>query len=140
MTIPINLAEKLLLLAEQHIIPAGSARHALIEELVAEGIIERKGRIQKTLQVINAEALYTFLQNKYSINDLVAYVEICKKQEVARNELVTVSSDSKLRRVRTFKGFLVNSYFPINATLNDQQIIIHPVDGTFQFIYNFEKL
>lgn len=140
MIIPIQIAEKLLLLAEQNIIPAGSARHALIEELVAEGIIERKGRIKKTLRMNDTEALNIFLQNKYSITDLIAYIQICKKEEVARNELVTVSSDSKLRRIRTFKGFLVNSYFPIKASIDDKQMIIHPVDGTFQFIYDFEKL
>lgn len=139
MKIPIHIAEKLLRLSEGELLPSSSAKHAVIEGLIQEGIIERKGRIKKVLQLHDSRALANYLQNHHSINDLPLYIEACNKENVSRSELVSVSSDSKLIPVRTFKGFLVNSYLPIHASLNSQPILIHPLKGTFQFIYDFEN-
>lgn len=139
MKVPIHIAEKLLLLSQGWSIPSSSAKHSLIDDLVMEGIIERKGRIQKSLFLPNNKALHTYLQNNFSINNLERYVEISKKENVTRGELVAASSDSKLTAVRTFKGFLVNCYSPIEATLNEKMITLNPVLGTFNFIYDFEK-
>lgn len=139
MKVPVHIAEKLLQLSQGESIPSSLAKHSLIEDLVLEGIIERKGRIQKTLLVPNNKALHTYLQSKCSINDLQQYIQISKKQEVTRTELVAATSDSKHSGVRSFKGFLVNCYSPIQATLDEKQITVNPVEGTFQFIYDFEK-
>jgi hypothetical protein len=138
MKISVHIAEKLLQLLQGESIPSGLAKHSLIDDLVLEGIIERKGRIQKSLWLSDKKALITYLQNNYSINDLQQYIEVSKKESVTRSELVAVSSDSKLNAVRTFKGFLVNCYSPISTILNGKQFLINPVDGTFQFIYDFE--
>ena len=139
MIIPIHIAEKILLLLEGESIPSSSAKHSLIDDLILEGIIERKGRINKSLLLSNHGALITYLQNKCSINNLQQYIQVVKQENISRSELTSVSSDSKLKTVRTFKGFLINCYEPIEAELNGSQISISPVDGTFQFIYDFEK-
>src|SRR5690606_9496247 len=114
-------------------------KHFIIEELVAERIIERTGRIQKKVHLVNASALNQYLQNKYGINDLEKYIEVALKENVQRSELVEISSNSKLKNTRTFKGFLVNSYIPIKATLNRKEITLNFKEGTFQFIYNFKS-
>jgi hypothetical protein len=139
MKVPVHIAEKLLKLLQGEIIPSSLARHSLIDDLVIEGIIERKGRIKKALSLSNNKALHTYLQNNYSINDLQQYIQVSNQENVLRSELVAVSSNSKLVKVRTFKGFLVNCYTPIQGTLDGKQITINPVNGTFQFIYDFEK-
>lgn len=139
MKVPVHIAEKLLLLSQGESIPSSLAKHSLIEDLVSEGKIERKGRIQKSLLLSNNKALNTYLQNNYSINNLQQYIEVSKKEEVTRSELVAATSNSKHTGVRSFKGFLVNCYSPIQAKLNGKEIILNPVDGTFQFIYDFEK-
>ena len=138
MKIPVHIAEKLVQLLEGESISSSLVKHKLIEELVAEGILERKGRIQKKLLLINAGAFHLYLQNKYSINNLQKYIRISKKENALRSESVAVSSDSKLTKVRTFKGFLVNSYLPIQASLNQELITLNPVNGIFQFISDFE--
>lgn len=56
-----------------------------------------------------------------------------------RSELVEVSSNSKLKNIRAFKGFQVNSYVPTNAILNGNEIILDFTEGLFQFIYDFEN-
>jgi hypothetical protein len=139
MKIPVHIAEKLLRLSQGVVISAGKVKHALIEELVTEGILERTGRIQKKITLVDKKPLFLYLQNKLGINDLEKYIEVFQKENVQRNELVEISSNSKLKQVRTFKGFLVSSYMPINATLNGKPFIINFNDGTFQFIYDFEK-
>lgn len=139
MKVPVHIAEKLLQLLQGESIPSSLARHSLMDDLVLEGIIERKGRIKKSLSLSNNKALLTYLQNNCSINDLQQYILISNQENVLRSDLVAISSNSKLVKVRTFKGFLVNSYSPIQATLDGKQITINPVNGTFQFIYDFEK-
>jgi hypothetical protein len=139
MKVPVHIAEKLLQLLQGESIPSSLAKHSLIDDLVVEGIIERKGRIKKSLFLSNNKALLTYLQNNCSINDLQQYIQISNQENVLRSDLVAVSSNSKLVKVRTFKGFLVNCYSPIYATLDGKQITINPVTGTFQFIYDFEK-
>lgn len=139
MKVPVHIAEKLLQLSQGESIPSSLAKHSLIEDLVLEGIIQRKGRIQKSLLLLDNAALNTYLQNHCSINDLQQYIQISKKESVTRNELVVVSGDSKLTVVRSFKGFLINCYSPIQGTLNGKQFTLNPVHGTFQFIYDFEK-
>jgi hypothetical protein len=138
MKIPVHIAEKLLLLAQGEVLPSGSVKHSVIEDLIAEGILERKGRIKKTLQLHNIVSLNTYLQNCFSISNLNLYIEAGKKENISRSELVAVSSNSKLRRVRTFKGFLVNCYEPMQVILNSEEITLRPPEGSFQFIYDFE--
>jgi hypothetical protein len=137
MKIPVHIAEKLLQLSQGEIIPSSRAKHALIEELVSERIIERNGRIQKTLQITNNNSLFQYLQNKHGINDLKKYIEVSQKENVQRSELAQVSSNSKLKQVRTFKGFLINSYVPIQANLDNRPTTLNFTDGIFQFIYDF---
>jgi hypothetical protein len=139
MKVPVHIAEKLLQLLQGESIPSSLAKHSLIDDLVVEGIIERKGRIRKSLFLSNNKALLTYLQNNCSINDLQQYIQVGNQENVLRSDLVAVSSNSKLVKVRTFKGFLVNCYSPIEATLDGKQITINPANGTFQFIYDFEK-
>jgi hypothetical protein len=139
MKVPIQIAEKLLQLLKGECVPSSSAKHSLIDDLVIEGIVERRGRIQKSLFVRDSKALITYLQNKCSINDLQQYIQIIRKEDLTRTELIIATSDSKHRGVRSFKGFLVNSITPILAELDGKQITINPDDGSFQFIYDYEK-
>ena len=140
MRIPVHIAEKLLQLLQGGTIPSSMAKHSLIDDLVFEGIIERKGRIKKSLLLSDSQALCTYLQNICSINDLQQYLQVTKLENVLRSDLVKASADSKLIKIRTFKGFLVNCYSPIQVALNGKQVTLNPVTGTFQFIYDFEKL
>lgn len=136
--IPPHIAEKLLLLQQGGTLAASSAKNAIIEELVGENIIQRRGRIQKKLTVPNNAVLTAYLQNKFGINDLQLYIETLKQGNLSRNELTEISGNSKLKKVRTFKGFLVNCYNPILVKINGNETVINPPEGTFQFVYDFD--
>jgi hypothetical protein len=137
--IPLHIAEKLLILQQGETISASSAKHAVIDEFVDENIVQRTGRVQKRLSVPNNDRLKVYLQNKCGINDLEKYIETLKRTDLKRSDLTEVSSNSKLKKVRTFKGFLVNSYLPIQAVINGNSILINPEVGTFTFISDFES-
>lgn len=139
MIIPIHIAEKLLKLLNGESIAASQLKHSIIEELIEENIIVRQGRIKKTITVANANALNNYLQNKFGISDLTKYIEVTTLETNTRSELTKISADSKLKKVRTFKGFMVNCYSPIEAELNGKTIILQPQEGIFQFIYDFEN-
>lgn len=119
-------------------ISASSAKHAIIEELVTENIVQRAGRIQKKMSVSDVHSLEIYLQNKYGINDLRQYIEILSGDNISRNDLTKISGDSKLKPVRTFKGFLVDCYELIEAKLNGNGILIKPDLGSFVFIFDYE--
>lgn len=139
MKIPLQIAEKLLLLSQGETIASSKAKHAVVDELTEERIVVSTGRIQKKLLIPNKQALHLYLHNKYGINDLEKYIAINKKDHVRREEHISVSSDSKNSHVRTFKGFLVNCFSPVQCTLRGESITLNPANGMFQFVYDFEE-
>lgn len=139
MNLPLNVAQKLLLLSVGDKIPASKLTHPVFQELILEGIIHKPGKIRSTVQLIDKEQLRLFLKNHFSIDDLELYIETVKREDITRADLVEAATDSKARYLRTFKGFLVNCYAPLDAFLNNQAVSIEPLEGTFNFIYDFEN-
>ena len=82
MKIPLHIAEKLLQLSQGATIPSGAAKHAFIEELISERIIEQSGRIQKKLTIFDSKTLFLYLQNKHGISDLKKYIEVYQKVNI----------------------------------------------------------
>ncbi|HUZ61661.1 MAG TPA: hypothetical protein VMU83_22985 [Hanamia sp.] len=139
MKLPIALAEKLLLLAHGEKMASSKMKHPIISDLISEGIIHRPGKINSILQLVNKEQLNLYLINRFAISDLESYIQTLKKEDATRSELISIAADSKLKSIRTFKGFLANSFSPISATLNSKPFTINPAPGTFDFIYDFEN-
>ncbi len=138
--IPISIAEKLLRLSRSEQMPASKMKHAITEELKAEGIIAERiqGRTKSALYIENKAAFQNYIYGRWGIADLAEYIKTIKDADTSRADLVAAGSDSKLAIRRSFKGFLVNSFVPVDCTLNGKAITIHPDSGTFQFIYDFE--
>lgn len=87
----------------------------------------------------NLVALTDYLHNHFGINNLATYIEKYNSPEAGRSDNVHISSNSKLTAVRTFKGFLVNSYLQVDATLNDKAFTILPTEGSFTFVSDYES-
>ena len=141
MNVPIGIAEKLILLLNGEKISASKLKHSIIDTMLGNGILEQQiqGRSKKLIFLRSPERLSDYLSNHFGINSLEDYITVHKQEDALRSDFVEISSDSKLRNVRTFKGFLVNSYSPIQASLNDKPLLINPITGSFQFIFDFEK-
>lgn len=139
MKLSLKIAKVLLKLINGESIPNSSAKGRLIDDLVAEHIIYRKGKHRKSLELINEKGLHTFLANQLQINDLNSYVLALENESSTRADFVKITSDSKKSKERAFKGFLVNSYKSISAKLNNETIIINPHKGSFVFISDYES-
>lgn len=139
MTLPISLAEKLLLLSKGEKIASSKMRHSIVSDLIAEGIIHRPGKVNSILQVIDPAQLILYLNNRFSISNLEKYIETFKREEITRADQIAVAANSKTKKTRTFKGFLINSYTPITTVLNGNPFIVEPAEGSFDFIYDYEN-
>jgi len=137
MELPLSIAEKLLLLIGGEKIASGTLKHPIVAELIEDGILLRPGKRRSNILLVDEQQLKLYLLNHYSIDDLEKYIEVIKKEDLIRADLVAVSTDSKSKAIRSFKGFLVNCYEPIPSTLNGVSYIVNPVLGTFSFIYDF---
>lgn len=139
MRLTLKIARILMRLIEGETIPASAAKSKLVEELISENIILRKGKHRKTIELINEYGLHLYLANQLQINNLENHISALENKDTSRAEFVRIATDSKGSKERAFKGFLVNSYRPIKAELNNQVITINPALGSFVFIYDFES-
>ncbi|MCR4312904.1 MAG: hypothetical protein NUV58_01500 [Candidatus Roizmanbacteria bacterium] len=135
------MAKKLLRLISSESLPGSQLKHVMIKRMIEEDVIAVRtaGGLKKHLFVTNPENLKNYLKNHFGINDLLKYVEKLEGKEMTRSTAVKIASNSKLKRIRTFSGFPVNCYSPVNATLNNQPIVIQPCEGIFTFIYDFAQ-
>lgn len=138
MKLTLKIAKILVQLINGESIPASSASSNVVDVLVRENILLRKGKNRKSLELLNESALHLYLANQLQINDLSSYILALENENSTRAEFVKITTDSKTSKERAFKGFLVNSFQPINAELNNQAITLHPTLGSFVFIYDYE--
>ncbi len=141
MTLPISIAEKLLqLLQPETSFPASAIKHIVVEKMMSDGVLQKRisGKSKAVVLVNNPTALRSYLSNHFGVADLEKYIATYKDADITRSEAITVSGNSKLKAIRSFKGFVVNSYEPIEATLNGQPFIINPAPGSFVFISDYE--
>ncbi|MEI6140745.1 MAG: hypothetical protein WCP85_15860 [Mariniphaga sp.] len=141
MKLPVPIAEKLILLLDGGKVPYSQMKHDIVISMIDNGIlgIHTIGRTKKLVYLRNNTSLMPYLRNHFGIEILTAYIEGCRNKELNRAEAIEISSNSKLRSTRTFKGFLVNCYQPVECFLNNQNIMIQPNEGTFTFIYDYES-
>ncbi len=138
MKLTLKIAKVLVRLINGESIPASSARGKLIDDLVLENIIFRKGKHRKSLELLSENDLHLYLANQLQINDLYNYISALENENSSRADFVKITSDSKNSKERAFKGFLVNCYNPIIAELKNQTVTINPAMGSFIFIYDYE--
>ena len=139
MKLTLKTAKVLVRLINGETIPNSLAKHKLIDDLVSENILFRKGKHKKSLELVDKLGLQTYLTNQLQINDLNNYIFALESENSTRSEFVKITTDSKKSKERAFKGFLVNSYNSIKAELNNETIIINPNKGSFVFVYDYES-
>ncbi len=113
----------------------------LSEELYQRGHLKTSYRGQFIYyQVRDVEAFKLDLVNiDESFRDLSKLLALYEKGDnLTRSDMASYTGDSKIKRKRSFEGFLVNSYTDIPARIGDDQIQICPSEGTFTFIADWK--
>jgi hypothetical protein len=134
-----GLIEKLIRLANGVALPASNLKGEWFEQMLAEGIlVSITHGSYKSFRVANADTFRHYLDSQYNIRDLEQTLQLLSEEKPNRALQVDVSGDSKFVRQRSFRGFLVNSYQPIEAILNGQSITICPPEGSFLFVSDYQ--
>lgn len=139
MKLPIGIAKKLLQMLEAEKLPSSSLRHSIVDKMVDDGVIQKVqlARSKATYGISNKNQFHVYIQNNFAIADLERYILSYRGGELTRAEAIEVAGDSKIRSIRTFTGFPVNSYSPVSVKLNGQELVLQPADGTSLFIHNY---
>lgn len=114
---------------------------AIATGLMDEGIIALVSRGSKrSFRMIDPKGCRIYLAQNYTFGmKLEDWIEMkARSKEVSRSEQVTKAGNSKLRYTRTFKGFLLNCYTPIEATLHGGPCVLSPLPGTSIFMQDYE--
>lgn len=109
----------------------------LIEERIL--LVQIQGRTRKSVYIPSPERLDDYLQNRYNINNLDSYIAHLETSDSNRTDNIKISGNSKLIKVRTFQGFLVNVLSPITVVLNGKEQILLPNPGSFTFIFDYQS-
>lgn len=114
---------------------------AIADGLLDEGIIAIVSRGSKrSFRMIDSEGCRIYLAQNYTSGmELEDWIEMKSRgEEVSRAEQVAKGGNSKLRHTRTFKGFLLNCYTPIEAILHGELCVLSPLQGTSVFMQDYE--
>lgn len=110
------------------------------KELLDEDILIVSSGYRRSYRLRDPQGLRTYLAQRYDIGgNLEQWYEIkSSEEEIKRSEQVKVVGNSKLKKTRAFRGFLINCVTPIEATLCDEPLILQPAKGTSVFLEDFE--
>jgi len=140
MTLTAPQLRKLIRLANGKVLPSSQMKGALGEEMLNEGIligINHKSRL--SYRAMSPDAILQFLKDRFNIADPAQALTAMESESMERSELVKISGDSKFKRQRTMKGFLVTALEPIETSLNGRPFVITPPEGSFVYIYDYEQ-
>lgn len=134
------LIEKLIRLANGETLSASNLRGDWFEQMQTDGILLTITHgSRKSLRASDSKSFRSYLINQYNIRDLEQTHKLLLESDPNRAEQVNVTGDSKFISHRTFTGFLVNSYQPIDAWMSGKPLTILPQAGTFLFIANYQN-
>lgn len=140
MKLTASTLRRLIRLAEGESLPSSELRGAWSERLLEdEMLIASTQGSRKKFRAVDTASFRKYVEDKFEISNLEKAHNLLVERGGSRAEQVKVTGDSKYVAARTFKGFLLNSYEPIQARLGEDTIVIAPPDGTFMFVSDYEK-
>ena len=117
------------LIAGEHVASSRISRK-MLDELMAEGLLTVLTRgSRKSYRARDIEALKRFLIDK---DENYRILEVHASD--SRASMAAKTGNSKLVKVRSCPGFPVNTYEAMTCLLNDREMVINPVEGSFLFI------
>lgn len=135
------MARQLLKMLDGASVPYTKFDGTIARGLVNEGIITvvSRGSV-RSFRMIDPEGCRIYISQNYTSGmKLEDWIEIKSREaEVSRSEQVIKGGNSKLRYSRSFKGFLLNCYMPLEATLHDKACVLSPLPGTSIFMQDYE--
>lgn len=133
-------ARKLSQMMQGESVPSSGLSKQMAEELLSEDLIwQQVYGSRRKFKLRDANALSIYLAQRYGIQvSLDEWIKVMESGEtVSRARQVEVTSRSKAKSTRSFTGFLVKSYQPIETSLYGEPLLINPPQGLSLFIEDF---
>lgn len=106
----------------------------MLDELMAEGVLSVVAHgSRKSYRARDIEALKRFFIDKDE-----SYRMLDVNASNSRASMAAETGNSKLMKVRSCPGFPVNSYEPIMCLLNNKEIVVNPIEGSFLFVTDWK--
>ena len=116
-------------------IPGSRLGNKLLDELMAEGLLSVVVHgSRKAYRARDIEALKRFLIDKDESYRLLEHPDAHSRASMA-----SPTGNSKLVTLRSCPGFPINSYEPINCSLNGKPLVVNPQEGSFLFITDWDN-
>ena len=107
----------------------------LLEKYIAEGLLSVS--VHGSKKSVRARDIEAFRQ--YLIDEDESNRVLMLEGADSRASLAAETGNSKLMAVRSCPGFPVNTYEPIECTLNGNSIVLNPSVGSFTFICDWKS-
>ena len=138
MKISVSIAKKILKLILGERLPKSELNNLIIDRMIEDEVLEVKvNGAKRQVYANNANGVENYLKNNLGINNLKEYIDLIENKNLTRGQAVKIASDSKTKKIRTFKGFCVNCAEPVNAMLHNKKFSIKPYPGIFTYIYDY---
>ena len=106
-------------------------------ELMSEGLLVSVVRGSRTsYRALDTNILKQYLHAK---DESFRILDSHSDKATSRSSQAYATGNSKLISVRSCPGFPVNAYEPIECILNGQEFIIHPLEGSFIFVSDWQS-
>lgn len=141
MKIPLNIAKLLYRLSRGERIPGSMMKFSIFRDMIENGVLVKHviGRSKSILYLKDRNPLEAYLKNHFGINDLNKYILALTDESISKTKAIIASSDSKIKSIRSFSGFPVNSLYPVKCTLNKESFVINPLKGAFTYITDYKS-
>lgn len=139
-----GLIDKLIALRDGESLPASALKGEWVEELIRDGILVSSSRgSRRSLKAVDSESFAQAIARvDERFADLERFRDLLMEEsssgDAFRASQASDSGNSKLRMMRSFPGFLVNSYETIEAQLNGRSCVILPEEGSSVFVSDWE--
>lgn len=131
-------ARQILAMLEGHEVASSRLSHHMASLLQQEGLVVSRVngiRCKYRIDAAVREACRVFLSQQFGLRcSLEDYVGLSSHPMESRAQAVNLMGDSKYRSIRTFHGFLVNSYTPVEAMLDGRPFVVNPSEGSMTFV------
>lgn len=106
-------------------------------ELMSEGLLVSVVHGSRTsYRALDTNILKQYLHGK---DESFRILDSHSDKATSRSSQAYATGNSKLISVRSCPGFPVNAYEPIECILNGQEFIIHPLEGSFIFVSDWQS-
>jgi hypothetical protein len=141
MKIPLNIAKQLSQLCQGERIPGSMMKSSIFRDMIENGVLVKHviGRSKSIIYAKDRNPLEAYLKNHFGINDLNKYILALTDESISRAKAIIASSDSKIKSIRSFRGFPVKSLCPVKCTLNKKSFVINPLKGAFTYITDYKN-